>query len=178
MTTPHPQDPGTRRKWRRRILIVVACWLIAWGLTAWLNMHPDSLGLLAALAALAAVYWLASDRFSGWDATSWEGSPAGRRLRTNADSRISYLTRLIADGRQQSRDEPNASANSLQGILRDAALDRLRERAAASGAMELPDDEQLLAEADPRLTAYLHAQPAPPTTTATITDIVNRIEAL
>lgn len=174
-------DPATgrRRLWAKRLIGLVACWLVVWVLTSWLQMHPSPLGLLAALGAFFSVCWWAADHRTEWDPTDWAGDPIGRRARTSSDSRVSYLRRLIDDAAvHKGQGQPNASATGLQGLLRDLALDRLRRRAAESGAAHLPDDAELLARADPALTHFLTAQPAPPVSRRTVTDIINRIEAL
>ena len=180
MTSPSATvDVDRPRNWIHRISALVICWLIAWVFTAWLQMHPQPLGLLAALGALFAVGWWASDRRADWDPAEWANDPVGRRLRTSADSRISYLRRLIDDAavRKENGDR-NASATSVQGILRDVAVERLKLRAAESGAARLPDDETMIAHADPHLADYLLTTPAPPASQQTLTDIINRIEAL
>jgi hypothetical protein len=172
-------DAERPRNWVRRISSLVICWVIAWVFTAWLRMHPEPVGLLAALGAVFAVGWWASDRRSDWDPTEWVDDPIGRRLRTGADSRISYLRRLIDDAAvQNEHGDSNASAASVQGILRDVAVDRLKLRAAEGGAAQLPDDDTLIARAGPQLADYLLTKPAPPTGHQTLTDIINRIEAL
>lgn len=172
-------DAERPRNWVRRISSLVICWVIAWVFTAWLRMRPEPVGLLAALGAVFAVGWWASDRRSDWDPTDWVDDPIGRRLRTGADSRISYLRRLIDDAAvQKEHGDPNASAASVQGILRDVAVDRLKLRAAEGGAAQLPDDDTLIARAGPQLADYLLTKPAPPTGHQTLTDIINRIEAL
>lgn len=180
MTAMSPNlDAERPRSWRRRISTLVICWLIVWVFTSWIRMRPEPVGLLAALGALFALVWWASDRRNNWDPTDWAGDPIGRRLRTSADSRISYLRRLIDDAAADKvNGEPNASAGSVQGILRDVTIDRLRLHAAESGAAQLPDDDVLIARADPRLAEYLLATPALPTSHQTLTDIINRIEAL
>lgn len=168
-----------QRTWTRRVAVLLAWWVALWALTAWLNMEPQPLGLLAALGVLFAMTWWGHDRGSAWTATTWTSDARGRRLRSSADSRVSYLHRLIDDAAARKADGPsNASAASLQGILRDIAVDRLRNRAVASGAATIPSDTELIADHDPRLAAYLLAQPAPPTTRQTLTDIIDRIEAL
>lgn len=180
MTSPH-DDPGAgrRRQWMRRVTIAVACWLGLWIFTSWLQLRPDPLGLLAAVGAFFAICWWAGDRRDEWDPTEWEGDPIGRRMRTSPDSRISYLRRLIDDAAvSKDNGATNASAAGLQGILRDVSLDRLRMRAAESGAAHVPGDAELLAGTDPVLAEFLAAQPAPPASRQTVTDIINRIEAL
>ncbi|MFC6705979.1 hypothetical protein [Flexivirga alba] len=180
MTSPSPTvDADRPQNWVRRISALVICWLIAWVFTAWLHMHPQPVGLLAALGTVFALCWWAGDRRNDWDPTNWTGDPIGRRLRTGADSRISYLRRLIDDAAVHKGDgDSNASAASVQGILRDIAVERLKLRAAESGAAQLPDDDTLITRSDPRLADYLLADPAPPTAHQTLTDIINRIEAL
>ena len=178
MTGHDTQDDGGRT-WVKRIGTLLVVWVLVWAFTAWLQMHPQPLGLLAALGALFATGWWAHDRGSAWDPVEWSGSPVGRRLKTSQDSRISYLRRLIDDAVARGTDgQPSASAASLQGIVRDVAVDRLRRRATAAGAPQLPDDAELLAHADPALAAYLLAEPPPPITRQTVTDIIDRIEAL
>lgn len=177
--TDHDTESDHNRPWVKRITILVAVWLAVWIFTAWLQMHPQPLGLLAALGALFAVGWWAHDRDSAWDPVEWSGNPVGRRLKSSQDSRISYLRRLMDDAiAPGTRGEPNASAVSLQALVRDVAVDRLRGRATAAGAAQLPDDAELLAHSDPALAAYLLAQPPPPITRQTVTDIIDRIEAL
>lgn len=176
---PSPDEDDRRRRWVRRIAMLLACWLATWVLTAWLRMHPDPFGLLAGYAALFALCWFVYDYQVRWESTVWETDPIGHRLRSTSDSRISYLSRLISDAPSPtSNGDPNPSSVALQGVLRDVAIDRLRVRAAAEGAVHLPDDETLIARADPRLAEYLLAQPPPRTTAQTVTDIINRIEAL
>jgi len=171
------RDPA--RSWAKRIAILVGAWVLVWVFTAWLQMHPQPLGLFAALGALFAMGWWAHDRDSAWDTTEWAGDPIGRRMKTSQDTRISYLRRLIDDAvAHRPGSESGASAASLQSIVRDVAVDRLRRRATADGAAQLPDDAELLAHADPTLAAYLLAQPPPPITRQTVTDIIDRIEAL
>jgi len=177
--TVHAQHAGAdRRKWVKRFATLVACWLATWIFTSWLQLRPRPLGLLAAVGLLFAVCWWAADRRIDWDPTEWQGDPAGRRMRTGSDSRISYLRRQIEDASVSKDTDANASAAGLQGILRDLSLDRLRLRAAQSGAAHVPDDAELLAHADPRLAEYLSASPAPPVSRQTVNDIINRIEAL
>jgi hypothetical protein len=77
-----------------------------------------------------------------------------------------------------SNGEPNPSSVALQRVLRDVAIDRLRVKATAEGSVHLPDDADLIAHADPRLADYLLAQPPPRSTAQTVTDVINRIEAL
>lgn len=176
--TTEPTTASSRR-WIRRCATVAVCWAIAWPLTAWLNMHPDPPGLLGAIAAFFAACWLVADRGAAWDPVAWDSTPVGRRLRSGTDTRIGHLSRLMRDAEQvKPRGEVNPSAIALQSILRDVTLDRLRRRAASSGALRLPSDEELLAAADPKFGAYFAAQPAPPTSRQTVTDIINRIEAL
>lgn len=177
MTTRNPAE-GRRRTWTLRILKLLGCWLVLWVLTGWLQMRPQPLGLLAALGVLFTVFWWVNDRQSHWDPIVWEGDPVGRRLRSNSDSRISYLRRLIDDASSRKDNGASPSATSLQNILRDITVDRLRLRAAVSGATHLPDDSELLGESDPQLAQYLRAQPAPPMNRQSVTDIINRIEAL
>jgi len=178
MTTPGADDARTRT-WGKRIVTLLVVWVAAWVFTSWLQMHPQPLQLLATIGVLFAIGWWARDRSSGWDIAEWSGNPVGRRLRATPDTRISYLRRLIDDSSTHNADgTPTASAVSLQGVLRDVAVDRLHTRAAASGLAHLPDDAELIAHADPKLAAYLLAQPPPPTTRQTVTDIIDRIEAL
>lgn len=176
--TERDKTDGRDRIWVRRILTLVVCWAVVWVFTYWVQMHPEPLGLLAALGVFFAIFWWASDRRMEWDPVEWEGDPIGRRQRTNADSRISYLRRLIADASVVKDNGANASTASLQGILREVALDRLRIRATAGGAAHLPDDAELLDDSDPLLSQYLRAQLAPPMNRQGVTDIINRIEAL
>lgn len=176
--TERNQVEGRRRTWGRRILTLLGCWVALWVLTSWIQMQPQPLGLLAALGVFFVVCWWAADRRMNWDPVEWVGDPIGRRLRSNADSRISYLRRLIDDAATRSDNGANASATSLQGILRDAAVDRLRIRAATKGATHEPDDTELLDDTDPQLAEYFRAQPAPPINRQAVTDIINRIEAL
>lgn len=164
-------------RWGKRVATLLVCWALVWTLTAWLQMHPQPLGLLAAVGTVFAIGWWSADRWSDWDTTEWQGEPVGRRLRASSDSRISYLRRQI-DNAATDDGRPNASAAGLQGTLRDLSLDRLRLRAEERGSAELPDDERLLAGADPQLARYLCAQPAPPVSRQTVNDIINRIEAL
>lgn len=178
-TTSRDTAEDRRRLWFKRGATVVGCWVLLWVFTSWLQLHPRPLGLLAALGALFAVCWFAADRRTDWDPVEWEGDPIGRRLQTGQDSRISYLRRLLDDAAvRRSGEEINTSAASLQGILRDLTLDRLRRRAEASGTTQVPHDSELLETCDPRLAAYLRASPAPPTDRQTVTDIINHIEAL
>lgn len=177
--TTRETDAGRTRIWTKRVVTLVFCWAATWAFTSWLQMRPQPLGLLAAFGVAAAIGWWAHDTSSGWEAVEWTGNPIGRRMKTNADSRISYLRRLLDDASVHGDGgAPNASAASLQGILRDVTVDRLRTRAAANGAAQVPDDDELIAHADPRLAAYLLAQPPPPTTRQTVADIIDRIEAL
>lgn len=180
MTRPAPRlDPERPRSWPRRAATLLICWVVVWALTGWLQMHPQPVGILAALGALFAVCWWATDRRAAWEPTDWAGDPIGRRLRTSADSRISYLRRLIDDAAVQKADgEPNASAGSVQGILRDITIDRLQHSATTSGMGRVPDDDALIAGADPHLADYLLADPPPLVTHRNLTDIINRIEAL
>lgn len=172
-------SPQPTRTWAKRIAILIVVWVLLWLFTAWLQMRPRPLDLLAALAALFAICWWAHDRGSAWEGTEWSGSPIGRRLKASPDSRISYLRRLIDDATMRRTDgQPSAGAVSLQRIVRDVAVDRLRLRATAMGAAHLPDDAELIARADPALAAYLLAEPPPPVTRQTVTDIIDRIEAL
>jgi len=179
MTTPgSPTDPRTRQ-WVKRISTLVIVWVVIWIFTSWLQMRPRPVDLLAALCVVFAIGWWARDRTSGWDIVEWSGSPVGRRLRATPDTRVSYLRRLIDDSSVRNDDgRPTAAAISLQGVLHDVAVDRLRNRAAADGLAHLPSDEELIAHADPKLATYLLAQPPPPTTRETVTDIIDRIEAL
>ncbi|WP_446664365.1 hypothetical protein [Flexivirga sp. B27] len=178
-TTASPADDDTTRKWAKRFATLLVCWGCAWLFTHWLVMRPDPVGLLGAIGVLFVIIWWASDRRLDWDPAEWEGDPAGRRLRTSADSRISYLRRQIENASStKNGGELNASAGSLQGILRDLTLDRLRLRAAESGAAHVPDDAELLAGTDPKLSHYLTTQPAPLVNQQTVNDIINRIEAL
>lgn len=178
MTTRASGDPRARR-WVKRIVTLVIVWLAVWAFTSWLQMRPRPVDLLAALCAVFAIGCWSRDRSSGWDSVEWAGSPVGRRLKATPDTRISYLRRLIDDSAVRNDDgTPTRSAISLQGVLRDVTIDRLRTRAAASGLTHLPSDDELIAHADPRLATYLLAQPPPPTTRQTVTDIIDRIEAL
>lgn len=176
--TERSQVERRHRTWGRRILTLVGCWAVLWVLTSWIQMHPQPLGLLAALGVLFAIGWWASDRRLNWDPIVWEGDPIGRRLPSNSDSRISYLRRLIDDASSRKGNDTNPSATSLQNILRDITVDRLRLRAAANGATHEPDDAELLDDADAQLAQYFRAQPAPPMNRQSVTDIINRIEAL
>lgn len=167
------------RLWIHRFGRLVAAWAMLWAFTAWLQMRPQGLGLLAVLGAFFALCWWAADRESGWERTEWEGDAVGRRQRTSQDSRISQLRRMIGDGADAKGAHGSAAAAAeLQRILHDIASDRLRERAAANGAIHLPGDDELIAGTDPRLAAYLLADPPAPSTRQTMTDIINRIEAL
>lgn len=174
-TTP---DTSTRT-WVRRVVTLVVVWILLWVFTSWLQMHPRPFDLFAALAILFSIGWWAHDRNSGWDTVEWSGSPVGRRLKSSPDTRVSYLRRLIDDSAaRKDNGDATASAQSLQGILRDVAVDRLRIAAAASGRAHLPADTELIAESDPRLAAYLLAQTPPAMSRQTLTDIIDRIEAL
>jgi hypothetical protein len=176
--TVHVRAEGRQRTWSRRIVTLLGCWVVLWVVTSWVQMHPQPLGLLAALGVFFVICWWASDRRINWDPVEWEGDPIGRRLLSTADSRTSYLRRLIDDASIRSDNGTNASAASLQAILRDVAVDRLRLRAAAKGATSEPDDAELLDDTDPQLAEYFRAQPAPPINRQSVTDIINRIEAL
>lgn len=179
MTSPDGGEDRTMRTWAKRVVTLVVVWAALWVFTSWLQMRPRPVDLLAVLGIVFAIGWWARDRSSGWDTVEWAGNPVGRRLKATADTRISYLRRLIDDSAVRNDDgKPTTSAISLQGVLRDVAVDRLRTRAAASGHAHLPDDADLIAHTDPTLAAYLLAQPPPPTTRQTVTDIINRIEAL
>ncbi|WP_265444680.1 hypothetical protein [Flexivirga meconopsidis] len=172
----NPAPRGDRRLWARRAVTVLVAWAVTWLFTSWWYLRPDPVGLLALVLVAATAWWLISDHRTGWEPSEWSADLVGRRLRTVSDSRLGYLRRIANDsGGGTSRGAPAAAA--LQGVLRDLATARVRDRT-VSGAAPNTDPASMIEAGAPTLARYLFAQPPPRLDPNQLSRIIDRIEEL
>ncbi len=166
-----------RGPWRRRILLLVAVWLVVVVLGWWLDAEPAVTVLFGYLAALFAVGWLLADLDVVAQPGHWRGSYSPAPRPRGADPRLSRLHRMVFDAvdRDARRHRRHRPPVELQQLLADLVDERLES---AHGIRRGdPRADQLLG---PELLDYLSRPPdrLGDLRRSTLSDHLTRIEAL